>query len=243
MLIKNNIKAYRKKINIHKDFYVSYFINKLNEIPLVDAKIAFSKDYFTISKKKRWITNNSSRARTHLIRSEYDSIISTSKSINKDKSLLNCRIEGFNSNKPNLIIIDLRLAIKTNLNLFNLSKKRKIFIVTSNSKDKKKIIFLKKKGIKFINIPKLQNKDHFIKLLKILKKNGSYRILVESGLIFLNKLLKEKLISNLYIFKSSVKLGKNGLNNSSVNQIKKLKLLKRVKVNLNGDLLNKVKIK
>ena len=54
----------------------------------------------TISKKSKWITNLRSRTATHLIRSKYDSILSTSSSINKDNSLLNCRIEGFDNNKP-----------------------------------------------------------------------------------------------------------------------------------------------
>ena len=54
-----------------------------------------------------------------------------------DNSLLNCRINGLDNNKPRLIIIDLKLKIKTNLRLFNLSKKRKILIITSVTKGKK----------------------------------------------------------------------------------------------------------
>lgn len=77
----------------------------------------------------------------------------------------------------------------------------------------------------------------------MLKNKGYNRILIESGLIFLNKLLKDKLIFNLYVFKSSNKLGKNGLNNSSIKNIKNLKFLKKIKVNLDGDELYKIKIK
>ena len=51
----------RKKIfvsrNIKKDFakkfYKSYFLQSSNQMPLMDAKLALSKDYFTISKKKK----------------------------------------------------------------------------------------------------------------------------------------------------------------------------------------------
>ena len=80
-------------------------------------------------------------------------------------------------------------------------------------------------------------------MFSILKKRGFNRILVESGLRFLNELLKIKIISNLYVFKSPIKLGNNGLNNCSANFIKKLNLFKRIKVNLNEDQLYKVKIK
>ena len=178
----------------------------------------------------------------HLIRSKYDSIISTSKSINKDNSLLNCRLNGFDQTKPNLIIIDLKLKIKNNLDLFNLSNKRKIFIVTTIKKSKK-ITQLKKIGVKFILINSLFNKSDFTILFNILKKKGFNRILVESGLTFLNVLLKNKLINNLYLFKSSASLNKNGLNNNSVKFIKKLKILNKIKVNLYGDVLYKIKLK
>ena len=241
-LIKKKIKVYKKFNNDFYDFYQSYFSIQKNIIPYIDAKIATSKDYFTINKELKWITNSLSRSRAHLIRSEYDAIISTSKSINKDNSLLNCRLNGFNNNKPDLVIIDLNLRIKTKLNLFKKDNKRKIFIVTSVLKGKK-ISHLRKKGIKIIPTKSLKNKNDFINLFKILKKYAYNRILVESGLIFLNELLKNKLIFNLYIFQSSIRLKKKGKNNTSNNIIKKLRFYKKIKVNLNGDSLYKVKIK
>ena len=60
---------------------------------------------------------------------------------------------------------------------------------------------------------------------------------------FLNQLLQKRLINNLYIFQSSNKLKKNGFNNSSINIIKKMKLPKKVNVNLYEDKLYKVIIK
>ena len=241
-LTKKKIKVYKKFSHDFHDFYQSYFLIKKKTIPFIDAKIAISKDYFTINKNSEWITNSLSRNRVHLIRSEYDAIISTSKSINKDNSLLNCRLNGFNNNKPDLVIIDLNLRIKTKLNIFKKDIKRKIFIVTSVLKGKK-ISYLKRSGVRIIPIKSLKNKNDFINLFKSLKKYAYNRILVESGLIFLNELLKNKLIFNLYIFQSSIKLGKKGRNNTSNNIIKKLKLNKKIKVNLNGDNLYKVKIK
>ena len=242
ILSKKKIKVKKILVNNFKDFYKSYFAIHKNILPFIDAKIAVSKDYFTINKNSKWITNSSSRNRAHLIRSEYDAIISTSKSINSDNSLLNCRLNGFNNNKPDLVIIDLNLKIKTKLNLFKKMNERKIFIATSVLKSKKHS-YLKKVGIKIIPIKSLKNKNDFINLFKSLKKYAYNRILVETGLIFLNELLKNKLIFNLYMFQSSIKLGKKGKNNTSNSIIKKLKLNKAIKVNLNGDSLYKVKIK
>jgi diaminohydroxyphosphoribosylaminopyrimidine deaminase/5-amino-6-(5-phosphoribosylamino)uracil reductase len=242
LLIKKNIKIFKKNLLKINNFYKSYFLNKKKNLPFVDAKIALSRDYYTIDRKKKWITNISSRNRVHLIRSEYDSIISTSASVNKDNSLLNCRLNGFNINKTDLIIIDLKIKIKKNLRIFDLSNKRKIFIVT-NIKENKKKSKLRKLGVKFIQINHLNSKNDFINLFKNFQKKGFNRILVESGLTFLNQLLQKRLINNLYIFQSSNKLKKNGFNNSSINIIKKMKLPKKVNVNLYEDKLYKVIIK
>ena len=64
----------------------------------------------------------------HLLRSKYDYIVSTSKSINADNSLLNCRINGFDENKPDLIIIDMNLKLKKKLKLFKSQKKKDLSI-------------------------------------------------------------------------------------------------------------------
>ncbi len=112
-LSKKNIKVVKnllKKEGTH--FYKSYNKLKSLSIPLIDAKIAFSKDYFTKNLKQKWITSNKSRNLVHLLRSQYDAIISTSKSINEDNSLLDCRIEGLKNKSPDLIIIDRNLKIK-----------------------------------------------------------------------------------------------------------------------------------
>ena len=99
-------------IKRYSKFYESYFYNKKFSVPFITGKIAISKDSFTIDKQNKWITNKVSRKIAHLIRNKYDCIISTSKSINHDNSLLNCRINGLQNNKPDLIIIDLNLRIK-----------------------------------------------------------------------------------------------------------------------------------
>ena len=57
--------------------------------------------------------------------SKYDCIISTSKTINKDNSMLNCRINGLDNFKPDLIIIDRKLKLKKNIKMLNITRKRK----------------------------------------------------------------------------------------------------------------------
>ena len=241
-VLKKDKINFRKITTIYKDFYKSYFINKKEKLPLIDAKIAISKDNFTINKYSKWITNLRSRKVSHLIRSRYDCIISTSESINRDNSLLNCRIKGLYNFKPHLIIIDRYLKLKKNLKLFGLSRKRKTYIVTM-SNNKKKIQFLKNKKLKIISINDLKNNHDFKILTKKFFNLGFRRILVESGLIFLEELLKQKLINNLFIFQSNKKLSKNGFKKFKTNNVLSFKFREQIKVNLDEDKLFKIKVK
>ena len=234
-LMKKGIVVKKIKSNDYKNFYKSYFVNKNFNIPFVSAKIALSNDFLSINSKKKWITNESSRKIVHFLRSRYDCILSTSKTINLDNSLLNCRIDGLDKFKPDLFIIDLNLKLKKNLLLNKIIKKRKTFIITNKS-NLKKVGIYKKKGYKFIFLNALKDKKDFILLYKKIYKLGYSRVLLETGLIFLNTIIKNKLIKNLYFFKSNQNLRKTGKNNISSNFLKKIRF-KPISINLNGDKL------
>ena len=95
------------------DFYKSYSLFKSKKsLPLIDIKVAISKDYFSVNKNNKWITNQSSREKVHLLRSKYDCILSTYKTVNKDNSMLNCRVKGLEKRSPSRVIIDKNLKLK-----------------------------------------------------------------------------------------------------------------------------------
>ena len=237
VLSKKGVKTKLISSKKYNNFYRSYLINKKFQIPFISTKIAISKDYFTINKKDKWITNSFSRKITHLIRSKHDGIMSTSKSINYDNALLNCRIEGLNKFKPDLFIIDLNLKLKKNLLLNKIVKKRKTYLITYKTNIEKVKIY-KKKGFKIIFINSLINKDEFNLLFKKIYQMGYSRILVETGLTFLNTLIKNKLINDLYIFKTNYNLKKKGKNNATLKYLKS-NLSKQISINLNNDKLYK----
>ena len=241
----------RKKISVKKfiltalakKFYKSYFLQSLKELPFVDGKLAVSKDYLTINKKNRWITNENSRKLANFIRSRYDCILSTSKTINEDNPLLDCRIESLEKKSPDVVIIDRFFKIKKNLKIFK-NKNRKIYIFIKNhnlSKEK----YFEKLGVKIIRLKKNSDSKNELKELFLTIKNlGFSRILIETGVTFLSRLLQFKLIKNFYLFKSSFNLRSRGLNNSSPYYIKRIKPSKnnKIKVNLKDDSLYKVKL-
>jgi diaminohydroxyphosphoribosylaminopyrimidine deaminase / 5-amino-6-(5-phosphoribosylamino)uracil reductase len=226
-----------KSINFNR-FYDSYFFNKKFKLPFISGKIAISKDYYSISKKSKWITNKKSQRITHLLRSKNDCIFSTSKTINKDNALLNCRINGLNNLKPDLFIIDLNLKLKKDLSIINIARKRKIFLITIRD-NAKKVNFFKKKGFKIILVNSLSSKKDFKKMFQYVYKLGYCRAFFETGLTFLNVLFKYKLLNILYVIQSNIMLKKIGLNNSSSHYLKKIKLNKKIKINLINDSLYK----
>ena len=239
--IKVNIGLLKKK---SLDFYKSYFLSKkARSLPYTDVKIAVSKDFYSVDRKNKWITNIYSRNKGHFIRSKYDCILSTYKSVNIDDSLLNCRINGLENLSPSRAIIDKDLKLNTNLKLFKNSKNIPTFVITCKSNKKKEDYFRSKK-IKLIKINKVNNSLSYEKILMELKKNGFTRVLCESGMHTTRSLLKSKLVNNIYVFMSQKNLEKNGKNSfkkelSNLN----LNIKKRIKVNLYGDNLYKFKVK
>ena len=226
-----------------KNFYKSYFLQPLKLIPFIDVKLAVSKDFLTIDKKQRWITNNNSRKVGNFLRTKYDCILSTSKTVNHDNSLLNCRIEGLELKSPAVIIIDRFFKIKKNLKIFK-NKNKEIFIfIQKNNKDKEE--YFKMIGVNVIKLKKSHIQTNDVnEIFFLLKKLGFNRILIESGLKYINEILKLNLVRNFYLFKSHFNLKKNGKNNVKNYLIKKLKttIKNKVKVNLNGNSLYKIKL-
>ena len=92
-------------------------------------------------------------------------------------------------------------------------------------------------------ISSLKNKNDFRNLFLTLRNKGYSRIFVESGLTFLNFLIKNKFLKNIYVFKSGNSLKKLGTNYSSSSIIKKITLKNQINVNLFGDKLYKERLK
>ena len=241
----------KKKINVKKfilkkfanNFYQSYFLQSSNNLPFIDAKLAISKDFFSINSKKKWITNFKSRRIGNFLRSKYDCLLTTSKTINDDNPLLDCRIEGLEQKSPAIIIVDRLFKIRKELKMFK-NKSRKIFIFTQTNNNMKEIFF-KKIGVNIIKLKKTESlKDDVSEVFFLLKQLGFNRILVESGIKYINVILRFNLIRNFYLFKSPHNLKNNGKNNTKSDLIKKLKdsIENKIKVNLNGDSLYKIQL-
>ena len=222
-----------------KTFYNSYFKFKKSELPFVSAKFAVSKDFYSINKKKKWITNIYSRGRVHLIRYHHDCILTSVKTLIKDNSKLNCRIDGLDKYSPARIVLDKNLTIP-NKSFIVKSAKKYTTIIFFNKINKKKMNYLKNSKIKLLQ--HTLNKDGEFNLKSILmklKNLGFSRILLESGLNLTDNFLNNNLVDEFYLFISNKKLGKYGEGSfkKSIKSYFKNKKPLAKKVNLFGDKL------
>ena len=231
----------RKRANI---FYRSYLKAKKNIMPFVTYKLAISKDFFIVNKKGKYITNQYSRGRAHLMRHNHDCIISSSKSIITDNSKLTCRIEGLAHRSPTRIILDKKLKIPISSNIFK--EAHKFNTVVFYNKVTNKIKILKKLKVKLIKMP-IDNKKNLDleKVLIKVKRLGFSRVLLECGAKMGESFFNKDLIDDFKLFISKDNLGKNGKHNVStfIKIITKKKRFYEEKVNLFGDKLFSYRLK
>jgi len=238
--VKNNINS-----NEIRFFYKSYIKSKEKNLPFVTAKLALSNDFFTVNKKKKWITNEYSRGRVHLLRSSHDIILTSSTTIIKDNPKLTCRINGLEHTSPTRIILDKNLKVPLNYNVVSTAKKNKtIFFFDCNKINK--INKMRNLGVKLVRIP--CNQPNIFDLEDVLKKIkflGFSRIFLESGLKLTEAFLANSLIDEFHLFITKKKLKLNGKNSfkKSMKNLNKSKKILSNKVNLLGDTLLSFRLK
>jgi diaminohydroxyphosphoribosylaminopyrimidine deaminase/5-amino-6-(5-phosphoribosylamino)uracil reductase len=231
-----------KEINY---FYRSYNKSRKSLFPFVTLKTALSKDFYSVNTKKKWITNEFSRGRVHLMRSVHDCVLTSSQTVLKDDPLLTCRIMGLNKRNPSRIIIDKNLNTPLNSKIVQTAHNIET-IIFYNKINIKKLKLLKKNKVKTFKITLNDNGElNLNESLLLAKKLGYYKILVEVGEKLSRSFLTHKLVDDLKIFISNTKINKNGKNNFKNILNKFLKDKKKVvdKVNLLGDTLISYKIK
>ena len=228
-----------------RNFYKSYIKYKENTLPFVTAKMAVSKDFYTIDKKKKWITNIYSRGRVHLMRSKHDCILTAVNTIIADNPRLTCRILGLEDKSPSRIILDKSLKIPLSSYVVKSAHKYRTFVFF-NKMNQKKIKILKRFKVKLIQTP--LNKDNEFDLKELLTKVrdlGFSRIFLETGLKLSSNFLKEDLVNDFNLFVSNKNLKGNGSNSfkKNIRFFFKGKKFNNEKINLLGDKLISYRLK
>ena len=199
IIVRKNLQAMKIK-----KLYKSYFFLKNKNHPYITGKIACTNDYF-IKSDRKYISNFHSLKFSHLLRYRNQGIMVSSKTVNSDNSLLNCRLNGLKVFSPTRIILDKNLKIKTNTNVIKTSKKIKTYIFYNCACSK--IQKLKRMGVKLIRV-KLNDENNIdiFDVLKKIKRLNIYYLLVEGGLRLTNFFISKKLFNEFYLLKSNINI-------------------------------------
>ena len=204
------------------------FFKSLKNKPFITLKIASTADgkIATNLYESKWITNSVSRMIGHKLRSLNECMIVGTDTIKKDNPALDCRLNGLRNTSPDIFILDRKLILKKNLNIFG-NKNRKVYVFYSD-KIKKKILNLK--NIKYIKIKEVNNSLDIQTIIKKISNLGYTRILVEGGAKLSASLLSKDLIDEINWFRASKIMGNNGINAISDLNIEKIDHLKKFKL-------------
>jgi diaminohydroxyphosphoribosylaminopyrimidine deaminase/5-amino-6-(5-phosphoribosylamino)uracil reductase len=227
IIVKKNL--LKKKMSI---FYAPYFFNRKKKMPYVTGKIAVSKNNLIYSQGTKRITDKYTDKLTHFLRYKNDSLMISSKTLNKDNPKLNCRLKYLNKFSPKRVILDNNLEMKTSSYIFKTANKENTIIFYNNA-DNLKVLLFKKKGIKLIKSNLIRNRYFDLKsILKKLYIYGCRNLLVEGGKTLTSSFLEHKFFDQFYLFKSPDKLGKSAKLNIStlLNQLS-FKYKKKSKLN------------
>ena len=217
-----------KSLDINAGFIFRLKYNR----PLVSLKIASSLDgkIATANGNSKWITGELSRMHGHSLRANHDVILVGINTVLKDDPKLNCRIRGLEKYSPVRVIVDSSLSIPLTSNVIKNLDKIPTIIWTKkniNSPKKKKLINM---GVEIIELEKIDNKLNLIEGLTILSEKGYNKVLVEGGSEISASLMANNLIDKVFLYRSGIFIGGDGLSGIASYNINNLDLIKRYKL-------------
>lgn len=150
--------------------------------PYIALKIATSLDGKITSPTERWLTGETARNYGHLLRSQYDAILTGSGTVIADNPQLTCRLAGLEHRSPIRIILDRNNRIP---------KMAKILCDGHESW--------------------IMNNESLEETLTEITKRGITSILVEAGAKLSTAFLENGLVDKVYWFRAPITIGDSGL--------------------------------
>ncbi len=150
--------------------------------PYIALKIATSLDGKITSPTQRWLTGETARNYGHLLRSQYDAILTGSGTVIADNPQLTCRLAGLEHRSPIRIILDRNNRIP---------KMAKILCDGHESW--------------------IMNNESLEETLTEITKRGITSILIEAGAKLSTAFLENGLVDKIYWFRAPITIGEEGL--------------------------------
>ena len=208
-----------KTLIVNKFFFESLKKKK----PFTKVKIAISNDEKIAwgNYKSKWISNSKSRSYVHFLRLKTQAILTTSKTILKDNPRFTVRKKNKIIKYLNVVIIDKDLNIPLTSKLLKNLHQRRIIIFTSKKNIKAQK--LKQIGCEIIEMKIENNNLNLKKVFNALYKLKISDLMVEAGGILFSHLLKNNLVDEIHLFRTSITIGEKGIPAIQGNSLKNIK--------------------
>ena len=193
-----------------RDLNKRFFKFKNDKKPYVILKWAKSRDNFIApinQNKPFWMTSEQSKKLVHKWRSEEDSILVGTNTVNLDNPSLTVRLSD--GKNPIRVIIDRNISLDANYKIFN--------------SDSKTIIFNEKKtyNTKTNYYIKVNFNSLIEEMLKELYKLNIISIIVEGGAYTLSKFIQANIYDEIRVFTTKLNL-ENGIESPNIPELKKI---------------------
>lgn len=171
----------------------------------LDGKIA------THTGKSHWITGETARERTHLMRAQADAIMIGSATAIVDDPQLTCRLPGLSGRSPIRVIADGRLRLPLTSKLVRTAADTPVILLTREDADKDRAQAFEEQGVELIKVPLgADNQMNMGVALTLLAERGITRVMVEGGARLAASLLRDNLIDRIEWFQAPKIIGHDG---------------------------------
>ena len=189
-----------------------FFSKVQRELPWVTLKLATSGDGMIAWKSgtPQWITGAASRARGHLMRAQYDCLLSGIGTVLADDPAFTCRLPGLEKETPQRVILDRQGRTPADGKLVASASESDIFIVTTDTGAANLA------GVqRALGDDAIKNMGADIDLAKVLwamtKFHNVTRMMVESGAELATSFLADGLVDEVAWFRAPSVLGDDGI--------------------------------
>lgn len=192
-----------------EDLAEIFLVNqRYNEI-FVGLKLASSLDGMMAlpGGESQWITSSLARDHGHFLRAKYGAVLSTARSVKRDNSALNSRLQKFENKVIPAIVVDedgISADFLKSSRLLSVRSPNDLLIFT-DSLNKSKFDWLPKKSVEVVD-----KKDSYLDLSQVflrLRDLGFSSVLVEAGPQLTSTLVAEGLFHRIELFMGNKILG------------------------------------
>ncbi|MEQ1789449.1 MAG: bifunctional diaminohydroxyphosphoribosylaminopyrimidine deaminase/5-amino-6-(5-phosphoribosylamino)uracil reductase RibD, partial [Rickettsiales bacterium] len=170
----------KEALEINRGFFSVIEKNR----PYIALKIATSLDEKITSPQGQWLTGEHARNYGHLLRSQYDAILTGSGTVLADNPLLTCRLSGLENRSPMRIVLDRNNRIPKNAKILTEQNISPTLVISEPT------------------IAEAINK---------ITQRGITSILVEAGAKLTSAFLESGIVDKVYWFSAPITIGEEGV--------------------------------